>query len=62
MDVNIAACMKSAEYIGHTHYVNVCNGAVLDVSWGSADWAIVVFVALLGIGFIGVVTTLIRNA
>lgn len=36
LNANINQCIKAIEYIGHTTYLNICNGKSYDVPWGTA--------------------------
>jgi len=51
---NVAACLKASNWWGHTDWINVCNGHVQIVPWGTTDWTGVV-VATLVLGSIGLV-------
>lgn len=48
-NLNQAECIKSWTDFGMDHYQNICSGKVWDVPWGSADWALALFVCGFGI-------------
>jgi hypothetical protein len=54
LDLNASACIQSASSIGHTTYINICNGVTHIVQWGSLDWlgfvAATAFLAALAVG------------
>ena len=57
-DINFNAvnCLKEVADLGHTTYVNVCNGAQSTVPWGAVDWmgfVLLTAIVLLLLGFFG---------
>lgn len=59
MDQNInlavtsAQCLRETSNIGSTVVHNICNGQAHTIPWGTADWAGMSFVAILGTSFVG---------
>lgn len=49
---NAAECIKSASKFGETIYTNICNGNVSHVVWGGVDWAGMLILMALGVGFL----------
>lgn len=39
LNLNSADCLQTVNDIGVSHIHNICTGAVIDVPWGSLDWA-----------------------
>ncbi len=31
-------CIVKVEQFGHNQYVNICNGGIVNVPWGAAQW------------------------
>lgn len=48
LNLNHANCLQSATDFGKTTVHNICNGAISEVPWGSADWAVAL--GLVGFG------------
>ena len=62
-------CLKSTSNFGETILRNICTGQTTTVPWGSVDWALAIFLCLLGaavlgviIGFVGAIIGFVRIA
>ena len=55
-NLNDSTCIQSANYIGHTLYVNICTHSSVSVPWGNSDWLgflVVAVLAALVAAFVG---------
>ena len=51
VNFNHADCLRTVADFGKNTVHNICNGNLTEVPWGSADWALAVFLLALGASF-----------
>ena len=52
LNLNANACIKEVGNFGYTHYVNICNGTVVNVPWGTMDWLGYGTITMLFVGLV----------
>jgi hypothetical protein len=45
-------CLKATTNFGGTIYTNICTGTQSVIPWGTADWALGVFLLVIGVGVV----------
>lgn len=51
-NVNLSKCIQEVHGIGVDYFHNICDGSVVNLSWGLGDWIGIGFVSLLLLFFI----------
>lgn len=58
---NRSDCIRSADYITYTHYVNTCTGKSYDVARGPGDYVLMSFLTILVAMLFGVFILVIKQ-
>ena len=53
---NVSDCIKTANNIGNTVYINICTGQSHVVYWGNLDWGQIIFMVAFIVGVLSLIS------
>jgi len=48
-------CLKTVSNFGNSKLINICNGQINIIPWGTVDWLVAIILIIIGLGVCGII-------